>query len=57
MESYEKLLQSIKDIQEYCEVTPKFSEFLGTVKDIRIELEFQNNVGGNCADVGKINTL
>lgn len=41
MVSYEKLLEGIENIQEYCEATPKFSEFLGTVKDIRIELEFQ----------------
>jgi len=41
MVSYETLLESIGNIQEYCEVTPRFTEFLVTVKDIRIELEFQ----------------
>jgi len=41
MKSLETLLESLEDIQEYCESTPKFAEFVSIVKDIRIELELQ----------------
>jgi len=53
MKSYERLLDSIGDIEEYCLATPKYSDMLSTLSTLRGDIEMCKITQWNAEHAGR----